>query len=598
MAIEQVGQDVGIERFTKNIQMVEQRDDGVLLVRSAHELRPYPARLHDYLMHWADSAGDRVFLGERDVTGEWATISYAETARRARTIARGLLWHGLGPDRPLLILSGNSIAHQLLALGASIAGVPYTPLSVPYSTASEDLSKLKYVLALLDPGMVFAEDPDAFSRALQLPEMRGRTIVVGAGSGGTWLTVEQLLASGSAPTSTASAEVGPDTVLKVLFTSGSTGMPKGVITTHRMTCSNIQMHFQNWPILCREPSMMLDWLPWNHVFGGSHDVGMTLGSGGTLYIDDGRPVPQLHDRTVRNLRDIPPTIYWNVPKGFEMLIGALDAEPELAKHFFSKLKVMFYAGATLPEHLWRGIERLAAEHAPHPVSMMTGWGLTETGPSITMLNRHGAKPGSIGTVLPGQVLKLVPNGGKLEARVRGPNVTPGYWKAGDITASAFDDEGYFLTSDALAFVEGVDVQLGFMFDGRIAEDFKLTSGTWVDSRAVKERAMARLQNLAADVVITSPDRDDLGLLIFPPAKRPADYQAQVENALARVNDGVSGGSKVFRRAMIMTRAASLDAGEMTDKGSVNSNLIRKNRAAAITRLYAIPASDTIVVISE
>ena len=565
--------------------------DGVIRLLAKERLRPYPDRFHDHLSHWSKECPARTFLAERRPGYDgWVSISYAETAEQVQLVAQALAQRDLGPQRPVLILSGNAIEHQLLALAAMNAGVPFAPISVAYSLISQDLGKLRYIIDLLDPGLVYATDA-RFARALTIPEMRGREIVVGAPSSDVRgaIPFSELLSGGSPATlAQAAAKIGPDTVAKFLFTSGSTGTPKGVTITHRMLNSNMTMFEQIWPFIVKRPPVLVDWLPWSHVFGGNHNIGQVLRSGGTLYIDDGKPTPAEFERSLRNLREVSSTMYLNVPKGFELLLPALAKDNELRKRFFADLDAMFYAAATLPEHLWHGLAELAQRERPHdPPSMISGWGLTETAPGSLILNRHDAEIGNIGPPLPGQEVKLVPNGGKLEIRVRGPNVTPGYWRAPELTKQAFDDEGYFITGDAVTFVDEADASRGFRFNGRVAEDFKLSSGTRVHAAEIWARARQALGTLVFDVVVAAPDRDDLGLLIFPPAGRAIDaaYRAAVRDALVRMNEGITGSSRVIARAFVLSEPPSLDAGEITDKGSLNSRGIRERRQADVARLY-------------
>ena len=565
--------------------------DGVIRLLAKEQLRPYPDRFHDHLSHWSKECPARTFLAERRPGYDgWVSISYAETAEQVQLVAQALAQRDLGPQRPVLILSGNAIEHQLLALAAMNAGVPFAPISVAYSLISQDLGKLRYIIDLLDPGLVYATDA-RFARALTIPEMRGREIVVDAPSSDVRAAIpfSELLSGGSSATLTeAAAKIGPDTVAKFLFTSGSTGTPKGVTITHRMLNSNMTMFEQIWPFIVKRPPVLVDWLPWSHVFGGNHNIGQVLRSGGTLYIDDGKPTPAEFERSLRNLREVSSTMYLNVPKGFELLLPALAQDNELRKRFFADLDAMFYAAATLPEHLWHGLAELAQRERPHdPPSMISGWGLTETAPGSLILNRHDAEIGNIGPPLPGQEVKLVPNGGKLEIRVRGPNVTPGYWRAPELTKQAFDDEGYFITGDAVTFVDEADASRGFRFNGRVAEDFKLSSGTRVHAAEIWARARQALGTLVFDVVVAAPDRDDLGLLIFPPAGRAIDaaYRAAVRDALVRMNEGITGSSRVIARAFVLSEPPSLDAGEITDKGSLNSRGIRERRQADVARLY-------------
>jgi feruloyl-CoA synthase len=579
-------------RFRDVTVEVKQDADGVLRLQANEALQPYPDRFQDHLWRWAKERPSQIFLAERRPGQEgWASVTYAETADQVGLIAQALAERNLGPERPILILSGNSIEHQLLGLAAMCAGVPFASISVAYSLISQDLSKLKYITNLLDPGLVYAADAARFARALTIPEMQGREIVVGTPTADVphATPFAKLLAGGSAATLKQAADkVGPETIAKFLFTSGSTGTPKGVIITQQMINANLKMFEQVWPFVVDRPPVMVDWLPWSHVFGGNHNIGQVLRSGGTLYIDDGRPLAAEFERTLRNLRELSPTMYLNVPKGFELLAPVLANDRDLCKRFFADLDAMFYAGATLPQHLWDALTEIARRERPHdPPSMISSWGLTETAPGSLALNRHDAEIGNIGPPLPGQEVKLVPNGGKLEIRVRGPNITPGYWRMPDLTRQAFDEEGYFITGDAVAFIDDGDASRGFRFNGRVVEDFKLTSGTRVHAAEVWARARQALGTLVFDVVVAAPDRDDLGLLIFPPAGRGIDdvYRDALRKALQQMNNGITTSSRMIARALVLREPPSLDAGEITDKGSLNSRGIRERRAADVARLY-------------
>ncbi len=581
---------------------VDMRRDagGVIRLRANEPLPAYPDRFHDHLFQWATERPSATMLAERRSGYDgWVIISYAEAAGTVRAIAAALAERGLGPERPVLILSGNAIEHQLLALASLTAGVPFAPISVAYSLLSQDLGKLRYILKLLDPGLVYASNAAMFARALTMPEMRGREIVVGAPSpevpGAT--PFAKLLDGGASTTlADAGAKIGPDTIAKFLFTSGSTGTPKGVITTHRMLNSNLAMEDYIWPFMSARPPVMVDWLPWSHVFGGNHNFGEVLKNGGTLYIDDGKPIPGEVEKSIRNLREVSATIYLNVPRGFELLLPHLKNDEALRARFFADLDAMFYAAATLPEHLWAGFAEVArSARAESPPSMISGWGLTETAPAILILNRHDAEIGNLGPPLPGQDIKLIPNGDKLEIRVRGPNVTPGYWRMPDLTAQAFDEEGFFITGDAVTFIDEKDAGRGFRFNGRIGDDFKLSSGTRVHAAEIWARARQALGPLVFDVVIAAPDRDDIGLLIFPPAGRKVDtgYREVLRAAIRRMNEGIGGSSRVIARAIVLPVPPSLDAGEITDKGSLNSRGIREHRKDFVDRLYDDGDADVI-----
>jgi feruloyl-CoA synthase len=555
-------------RFRDYPVSVSLRPDGSKIVRTQSVLRPCLRFVHDYMLRWAEKTPDSTFLVERGPDNEWVGLTYGEAASQASRIAAAFVERGLHAERPVLILSGNSIKHHLLSLSGMISGVPTAPISASYSTASRDHAKLRTIIGLIDPGLVYAETADDYRAALTLPEMAGREIVLGSpGASLPGATpFSDLLQGGSGRRlAEAQRQIEPETVFRVLFTSGSTGFPKGVLINHRMTCSWIEMMGQVYPMLERNKLIMVDWLPWSHGFGASN-LNQTMAQGGTFYIDGGKPLAAEHHKTIRNLREVSPTFYNNVPKGYELLYAELEKDEQLRQRFFAKLEALFYAGASLAPYLWRGFDEMSRRIASRPVSILSGWGLTESGPSITFLTRHGAKPGSLGAPLPGVEVKLVPKGDKMEARVRGPNITPGYWKAPEASAAALDEEGYFKTGDAIDFAKQDDVQQGFVFRGRVGEDFKLSTGTWVQAGDVRLRALAALGGLASDLVVTAYDRSDIGLLLFPaPGARTVDseFRERIRNAIEHMNRDVEGASRIVARAMIMDEPASLDTGEMT-----------------------------------
>ena len=587
-------------RFLDADVSVERRADGAMVLRTEVPFAPADALVHDCLRQWALARPHQTFLAERSVDGSvWQTISYSEAYDAAARLATSFAARGLGPHRPILILSGNGIAHQLVALGAVMAGIPYTPLSVAYSTMSGDLGKLRAILRILDPGLVFAADGAPFARALAIDEMRDRDIVVGhrheAAKGA--IPLQSLLSTQADDAVLRRAsELPPQTVAKILFTSGSTGTPKGVPTTHRMMCTSLAQIETLWPFMREQTPVILDWLPWSHVFGGSFSVNTVLRYGGTLYIDDGKPIPGEIARTFRNLREVRPTLYWNVPRGYELLLPLLQSDAEVRQNFFGDLALMFYAGASLPAPLWRELVMVGKDATGRDIPMTTSWGLTETAPSITMINRAALAPGNIGIPMPGLELKLVPHQGKLEARVRGPNVMTGYWNSPEATAAAFDEDGFFRTGDAVVFADPDDPSQGLVFDGRTTEDFKLLTGTWVDAAAIRLRAHAALAGLITDVVVTGADRDEVGLLVLCAAGHDPDdavYRARLEAALSGLNTEATGASQRVAAVIIMRELPSFDLGEITEKGSLNARLIRARRADLIEALYSGSHPDVI-----
>lgn len=562
---------------------------GVWYVRSTQPLGEYPVRLTDRLDYWAERAPERTLFAKRTASGEWRRLSYAEARGTGRSIGQALTSRGLSPDRPIAILSGNDIEHALLSLGAMYAGVPFAPISTGYSLLSSDFAKLRYILDLVKPGLVFAASGRKFQRAIEATVSADAEIVCtedplpGATKFGD-------LISANGPWTP--PHVDGDTIVKFLFTSGSTGMPKGVINTQRMWCSNQEMIATCLAFLTDEPPVLLDWTPWNHTFGGNHDIGLIIYNGGTLYIDDGRPVPGAFDESVRNLKEIATTFFLNVPRGFECLVPYLRNDKQLRETFFSRLKLMFYAGASLSQPVWDELDALSIRTTGERVLMLTGLGSTETAPFALASRRQVERAGMVGVPAPGVDLKLVPNEGKLEARVRGPNITPGYWRQEAITRDAFDEEGYYKFGDALLFVDENDPERGFIFDGRIAEDFKLSSGTWVRVGPLRTKFLHAAAPYAKDVVVAGHDRDDVAVIIIPDREAPEGFYLRVLEDLAR---GSTGSSNFIARATILTEPLSLDAHEVTDKGSINQKAVLANRAPLVEDLYAqSPAAHVIV----
>src|ERR1700689_3360934 len=461
---------------------VDRRADGTIYLRPDRPLAAVPVRLTDSLRYWAAVAQDRLFLAERDSDGGWRKITYAELLRLSRHIASSLLARGLSAERPVVILSGNSIDHALVSFGALYAGVPFCPVSPAYSLISKDYSKLSYLMKLLTPGLVFVDDAAQFSAALQANIPKDIEVVASRGAlpGLAVTRFSDLLATPRHPgLDDAHRAIGPDTIVKFLLTSGSTGNPKAVINTQRMLCANQVMIRETMTFLKDEPPVIVDWLPWNHTFGGNHNIGLALYNGGAMYLDQGKPMPGGIEETVRNLREISPTGFFNVPKGYESLLPYLRDDKALRAKFFSRLHAMFFSGAALSPFVWNSLDELSLQETGFRVPMLTGLGATKTAPFFMSVNPHPSRSGHVGLPVPGNDAKLVPNNGKLEVRCRGPNVPPGYWRQPELTAAAFDTEGFYKFGDALKPVDRNDLGAGFDFDGRIAEDFKLASGTWV-----------------------------------------------------------------------------------------------------------------------
>jgi feruloyl-CoA synthase len=599
---------------------VERRDlsGGAFELYSPVPLKPYATSLAHMLRARAASDPDRVFLAERDAEGAWRKLSFAEASRRADAIAQALLDRGCSAERPLMILSGNGIDHALLTFGAYVAGVPAVPVSVAYSLMSQDHDKLKHIFAAIRPRVIYASNGKAFAKALAALDLKDMDVIVGAEplDGARASLLADLLAT--APTAAverAFAQIAPDTVAKVLFTSGSTGMPKGVINTHRMMCANQMMAEQTWRFVTSHRIVLVDWLPWNHTFGGNHNINLVLAHGGTLYIDAGRPVPGLIEHTVRNLSEISPTIYFNVPAGYSMLLPFLEKEERLAKNFFAELKLIFYAGAALSQDLWDRLEALSIRVTGRRVPMISSWGSTETAPIATSGHRIIDRAGVIGLPPPGVRLKFVPVGGKLEIRVRGPNVFPGYWKRPDLTKDAFDEDGFYRIGDAARLLDPSDPAKGIVFDGRVAEDFKLSSGTWVHVGNLRVAALAAAAPVLQDAAVTGQDQAFAGLLAWPSAAGmkqvctdavlhgdaakmagTAAVREHVRRGIAAHNVSQEGSSMRIKRVLLMAEPPSIDANEITDKGYINQRAVLERRKALVAKLYADPPAPDVIVV--
>jgi feruloyl-CoA synthase len=597
----------------------EDRADGSVVLRSGYRLEPYPASMVEVFAARAREHPERLLVAQRDGDG-WRRVSWGEAAARVEAVAAGLVERGAA-GRPVMILSGNSAEHLLLTLAAFRVGSPAVPVSVAYSLQSSDHDKLRRMAALVCPGLVFAEDAAAFDPALAAVrqacaalELPGEPVIVTLAGGGGTVAWPDLAAAGPGPGDGLPRSVaGPDTVAKLLFTSGSTGEPKAVVTTQRMLCASQQAMLQVWPFLAGQPPVLLDWLPWSHTFGGSHNVGMVLYNGGSLYIDDGRPAPGLIEATLRNLGDAAPTVFFNVPVGYALLVPRLKADPALAKLFYRGLRVVFFAAAALPQQVWEELLQLAEAAADHPVAVTTSWGTTETAPAATSAHFPSGRSDCIGVPLPGVEIKLVPEGSKREIRVRGPNVTPGYYARPDLSAAAFDDEGFYRTGDAAELIDPAQPVRGLRFAGRIAEDFKLATGTWVNVAAVKSALLSACGGLLQDCVIAGHDRGYIAALAWinpttaqafggsHPAgsQRPAlpdepRLRAHLAESLAALNQA-AGTSRRVERLMLLSDPPDLDAGEITDKGYINQRACLTRRAADVAALYS-PASHPRIVL--
>ncbi|MGO4715966.1 feruloyl-CoA synthase [Bradyrhizobium sp. 2TAF24] len=605
--------------FGRTSVTIDRRDDGTIYLRPTAALADYPRRLTDKLHYWATMAPHRVFMAERTLGGGWREVTYAQLLDASRAIASALLARGLSVERPLVILSGNSVDHALMAFGAYYAGVPVCPVSPPYSLVSKDYSKLAYVIGLLTPGLVFADDATVFADAIVANVPATTEIVASRGDipGRPVTSLADLLTTPEHRRLDETHDaIGPDTIAKFLLTSGSTGKPKAVINTQRMICANQVMLSDTLAFLKDEPPVIIDWLPWNHTFGGNHNIGLTLFNGGSMYLDEGKPTPAGIAETVRNLREIAPTVYFNVPKGYESLLPYFREDKALRTKFFSRLHAMFFSGAALSAHVWNALDEVAVEATGWRVPMLTGLGATETAPFFMCVTPETSRSGHVGLPVPGNEAKLVPDNGKLEVRARGPNVMPGYWREPAMTAKAFDEEGFYKFGDALKPVDPQDFTAGFDFDGRITEDFKLGSGTWVSVGPLRARFVAACAPLVRDVVITGLNRDELGALAIldldgcrtiNPALPPHDLAAaaadpQVRAAfrarLAALAESATGSSTRIARVVLLDTPLSIDHSEVTDKGSVNQRAVLEHRADLVERLYGDPASCHAIVLGD
>lgn len=581
----------------------EERPDGVIYLKSKVELQEHPERVTERLIHWVEQSPQRVFLGQRDKSGKWLTQTYQKTWEKAQTLAQFLLTMDVSEDRPIAILSGNSIEHGLLALAAMHIGVPYSPISPAYATKSRDYAKLRHCIRMLSPGLVFVQNAKAFEKPIQAVANHIPVLAVEDLLPGNIAFEEALKTQVTVEVENGFNKISAATIAKILFTSGSTGLPKGVINTHGNLTTNWQQITQTFPFMANGGINLIDWLPWNHTFGGNHNFGLTLYNGGSLYIDGGNPTPSGIKTTVQNLRDIAPTIYFNVPKGFEELIPHLMADKNLCQFFFSQLKMFFYAGASMPQHVWDGLEELAYKTTGKRLLIATGLGMTEASPSAMFNTEFGSFAGMLGVPVPGLEVKLVPDGDKMEARFRGQNLTPGYWRNPEATAQAFDEEGYYKTGDALKMVDQDKPNRGMIFDGRIAEDFKLDTGTWVSVGVLRAKLIATGDGLIQDAVITGHDRPFLGAIIIPEENycralsglsTEADLEEIVsapkvvealQEVLNKMGKRSTGSSNRIRRATFANFKLSIDKGEITDKGSINQRAILKHRADWVARIY-------------
>ena len=590
-------------------------DTGVHYLVADQALAPYPDRLTDRLVHWAQVRPQQTLFARRGrnadgSSGDWQHISFAQALDAARRIGQGLINRGLSAEKPVLILSENDLEHALLALGCLYAGIPWCPTSPAYSLISQDFDKLKHVVKTLTPGLVFASDANRYARAMlaTLGEEVELVTTTGTVPGRDTTSFAALLATEATPAvDAAMAATGPDTIVKFLFTSGSTKMPKAVINTQRMWCANQQQMTQSMPVLTEGELVLVDWLPWNHTFGGNHNFGMVIYNGGSMYIDDGKPTPALIGETLRNLREIAPTVYFNVPTGFEAIANAMKQDSEdgrlLRRNFLSRVRMFFYAGAALAQPVWDSLYESEEAEIGQRIVMTSGLGMTESGPFGLFVTSPNVKAGDLGLPTPGLELKLVDIEGKTEVRYRGPNITPGYWRMPDETAEAFDEEGFFKTGDALKWIDETDVHQGLKFDGRIAEDFKLATGTFVSVGPLRGKIIAAGAPYIQDVVLTGLNLKEVGAMVFPtPAVRqlaglPADASlhdvldapgvlAHFQTVIDELARTATGSANRIARLCLLADPPTIDRGEITDKGSINQRAVLAHRADTVAKLHA------------
>ena len=582
---------------------------GTHYLKADQDLQAFPERLTDRLQHWAHTKPTQTLFARRvkltdGSLGDWRHVTYAEAWKTARNIAQSLINRGLNAERPVVILSENSLEHALLALGCMVAGVPFVPTSPPYSLISQDYDKLKHVLRTVTPGLVFASDA-RYAKAIAATVSSDMEIVMNEGGvEGKQVTTFEALCStpATAQVDAAIAATGPDTIAKFLFTSGSTKLPKAVINTQRLWCANQQQMAQSMPILAEEPLVLVDWLPWNHTFGGNHNFGMVVFHGGTMYIDDGKPTPSLMHETLRNLREIAPTVYFNVPTGFEAIALAMKTDDLLRKTLLSRVQMFFYAGAALAQPIWDSLYESQEREVGERIVMGTGLGMTESGPFGIFVTNPYVNAGDLGVPTPGLELKLVDMGGKTEVRYRGPNITPGYWRNAEETKASFDDEGFFCTGDAVKWIDETDVHLGLKFDGRIAEDFKLATGTFVSVGPLRGKIIAAGAPYIQDVVLTGINLKEVGAMVFPtPAVRAlsgmsadkplADVLssepvlAHFQKVLNELAKTATGSANRIARMCLLSEPPTIDKGEITDKGSINQRAVLSHRADTVAALH-------------
>ena len=593
-----------------DIEMTEGKR-GVLYLRSREPLESRPERITDRLVHWAAQRPDNIFIGQRETSGGWRRLTYEEVFTKVKRVAQYLMDQPVSVDRPVAILSGNSIEFAIVMLSALHIGIPVVSISPAYSLRSTDYAKLKHCIELITPGLIFVQDGQMFETPLKYVSQGIKVLAVDQPLHDHDTLVNALSSDVTPQVDEAYHRVQSSSIAKILFTSGSTGMPKGVINTHGNLTTNCQQTLQTFPFMKEHGFHIIDWLPWHHTFGGNNNFGMALYCGGSIHIDDGAPTPDGIEKTIRNLKEIAPTIFYNVPKGYEELLPYLQSDQELAAHLFSRLCKFFYAGASLSQHVWDGYEQLAADTIGKRIFMATALGMTEASPSAIFSTKMGMRPGDLGVPVPGLSVKLVPVAGKVEARFKGDNLTPGYWRNAEATTDAFDEEGYYKTGDAVVLLDPKDPNQGLVFDGRIAEDFKLNTGAWVSVGALRGKIVKASNGLIRDAVIAGHDKSYLSAILIPDehacmALVDGDESMSLSEVMShpKVVDSTqliinilgaqsTGSSTCIRRAMIADFPLSIDKGEVTDKGTINQSAFLQSRKALIEKLYDETISDGI-----
>jgi feruloyl-CoA synthase len=578
-------------------------EDGIIHFKNEQLLNDFPTKITDRLVHWAAIKPNQTFIGRRNpMTREWQKLSFAETLEKTKNIAQYLLNLDFSENETVVILSENSLEHALLVLASVHIGVTYTPISPPYSLVSDDFGKLKHCLELMTPKVIFTQSGKVYQKAIELSKILFPDAIIITADGENGVCFQDILKTQATKNvDVAASKVTADTIAKVLFTSGSTGLPKGVMNHQEMWCANLQQITQVLPFMQQQPPVFIDWLPWNHTFGSNHNFGLAIYNGGTILIDDGKPTPRGIEETVQNLREISPTAYFNVPKGLEMLIPYLEKEPTLRENFFKNLHIIFYAGASLAQPVWNRLEELAVETIGVKIPIITGLGCTESGPSAMFANWGGAFSGLLGVPVAGMDVKLVPDGDKMEARYKAPNVTKGYWRNSEATAAAFDDDGFYKTGDAVKFLDENNPDKGLVFDGRIAEDFKLSTGTWVSVGVLKAKVISTGSPIIQDVVLTGLDKEYIGAILFLNADAcrklanlndenaavftHSEVKKFIDSWLTDFNKNATGSSTAIKKYTIAIDPPSIDLGEITDKGSLNQRAVLKHRVNLVNEMY-------------